>query len=44
MAKAQKRGNREIRKPKADKPSSAAATSPLTKATLASISIPKKKN
>jgi hypothetical protein len=41
MAKAQKRGNREIRKPKADKPSSAAATSPLTKGTtLPSVDSP----
>lgn len=44
MAKGQKRGNREIRKPKADKPPAAAATSTfLTKGTLAPTSLSKKK-
>ena len=44
MAKGQKRGNREIRKPKANKPPPAAAASPLTKGMLFPISISKKKS
>jgi len=45
MAKGQKRGNREIRKPKANKPAAAAATSSvLTKGTQAPVSISKKKS
>lgn len=45
MAKGQKRGNREIRKPKAHKPTAAAATSfVLTKGALSPISLPKKKS
>lgn len=44
MAKGRKRGNREIRKPKAIKPTAAAATSSvLTKGTLAPVSAPKRK-
>ena len=44
MAKGQKRGNREIRKPKATKSPAAAPTSILsTKAILAPIGVPKKK-
>jgi hypothetical protein len=45
MAKGQKRGNREIRKPKANKPAPVAATSSvLAKGTLAPVSIGKKKS
>jgi hypothetical protein len=45
MAKGQKRSNREIRKPKANNPPVAGATSTLsTKGMLAPISIPKKKS
>jgi hypothetical protein len=44
MAKGQKRGNREIRKPKAHKPTAAAATSVLAKGALSPISLPKKKS
>ena len=45
MAKGQKRGNREIRKPKANKPTAAAATSSvLIKGTLTPVSIAKKKS
>ncbi len=44
MAKGQKRGNREIRKPKANKPAPVAPTaSGLTKGALAPISMAKKK-
>jgi hypothetical protein len=44
MAKGQKRSNREIRKPKANKPTATAATSSvLTKGMLAPVSTPKKK-
>jgi hypothetical protein len=43
MAKGQKRGNREIRKPKANKPPPAAVASPLTKGMLSLSGIPKKK-
>jgi hypothetical protein len=44
MPKAQKRGNREIRKPKANKLSAAAApASPLAKAALTPVGFPKKK-
>ena len=45
MAKGQKRGNREIRKPKANKPTAAAAASSvLIKGTLTPVSIAKKKS
>ncbi len=45
MAKGQKRSNREIRKPKANKPPAAGATpSLLTKGRLAPIGMPKKKS
>ncbi|WP_198017195.1 hypothetical protein [Methylocapsa acidiphila] len=45
MAKAQRRGNKEVRKPKAIKPTAAAATSSLlTKGALAPVSIAKKKS
>jgi hypothetical protein len=45
MAKGQKRGNREIRKPKANKPPVAGATPALSaKRMLAPINILKKKN
>lgn len=45
MAKGQKRGNREIRKPKANKPLAAAATLSLPiNGMLSPISIPKKKS
>jgi hypothetical protein len=44
MAKGQKRGNREIPKPKVNKPPAAAvASSTLAKGTLSPISISKKK-
>lgn len=44
MAKGQKRSNREVRKPKANKQPAAAATSSLlTKGTMAPVSMPKKK-
>jgi hypothetical protein len=44
MAKAQKRGNREIRKPKANKlPAVAAPAAVLTKGALAPVGFPKKK-
>jgi len=46
MAKGQKRGNRETRKPKTAKPAApAAATSSLTRGTLTPVStiVPKKK-
>ena len=44
MSKAQKRGNREIRKPKANKlPAAAAPASTLTKAALTPVGFPKKK-
>ena len=42
MAKGQKHGNREIKKPK--KKEAAAAPSPLTKGMTASIGVPKKKS
>ena len=44
MAKGQKRGNREDRKPKADKPkASATASSGVTKAFATPVVLPKKK-
>ena len=44
MAKEQKRGNREVRKPKAAKPPVVAATSSLlTKGMLTPVGLPKKK-
>lgn len=45
MAKEHRRGNREIRKPKANKPPAASATSSLsTKGTLVLADSPKKKS
>jgi hypothetical protein len=44
MAKGQKRSNREIRKPKANKVPVSAASSSLTKGMPAPTSIPKKKS
>jgi len=43
MAKGQKRSNREIRKPKAEKAAIAAAPAALGKGILATINNPKKK-
>jgi hypothetical protein len=44
MAKAQKRGNREIRKPKANKlPAAAAVVSLMTRGTLTPVKTPKKR-
>jgi hypothetical protein len=44
MAKGQKRGNREARKPKTNKPTAPVATSPLlAKGALTPIPSPKKK-
>jgi hypothetical protein len=44
MAKEQRRGNREVRKPKAKKPAPVAPTSSLTKGSLAPIGMAKKKS